>query len=333
MTEYTYLGICFNYNGRMNKAEKKLYDQASKAMYSLIAKCRRLALPIDIQLKLFDSLVLPIVTYGCEIWGYSQCTLAEKLHLKFCKIILNCKQSTPTCMVLGELGRYPIMNYVKSRMVNFWSKLVQKDHSSIANIMYCLIFNMQNTQDFQSDWLSAIQKVITDCGFNDVWLSQTGCIPWFKRNVKKRLADQFIQSWFSTVESSNACVNYRIFKNKFELETYLLILPRKHAINFTKFRLANTQLPVVTGRYDDTNYDERVCTLCNQNKIGDEFHTLFECSFFSTQRQDMLPKYYYRYPNTFKMEKLLNSKNISKLLKLCKLIGAIIAKFRSSKPT
>ena len=53
VNDYTYLGICFNYNGKLIKAEKKLYDQASKAMYSLIAKGRRLALLIDIQLKLF----------------------------------------------------------------------------------------------------------------------------------------------------------------------------------------------------------------------------------------------------------------------------------------
>ena len=46
--DYTYLGICFNYNGKLIKAEKKLYDQASKAMYSLIAKGRRLALIIII---------------------------------------------------------------------------------------------------------------------------------------------------------------------------------------------------------------------------------------------------------------------------------------------
>ena len=52
------------------------YKQASKAMYSSIAKCRRLALPMDIQLSLFDSLVLTIVTYGCDIWAYSECLLA-----------------------------------------------------------------------------------------------------------------------------------------------------------------------------------------------------------------------------------------------------------------
>ena len=52
------------------KLKKLLYDKASKAMYSLIQKCRRLKLPTDIMLKLFESCVAPILLYGCEVWGY-----------------------------------------------------------------------------------------------------------------------------------------------------------------------------------------------------------------------------------------------------------------------
>ena len=39
-------------------------------MYSIISKARSTDMPIDIQFKLFDTLVLPIMTYGCEIWGH-----------------------------------------------------------------------------------------------------------------------------------------------------------------------------------------------------------------------------------------------------------------------
>ena len=67
--DYIYLGICFNWNGSLVKAKKLLHDKASKAMYSLIQKGRRLNLPTDIMLKLFDSYVEPILLYGCEVWG------------------------------------------------------------------------------------------------------------------------------------------------------------------------------------------------------------------------------------------------------------------------
>ena len=204
---------------------------------------------------------------------------------------------------------YPVINYIKSRMASFWAKLIQKDLHHTANIMYSLIFNMQSRQDYRSEWLYAIQKIITDSGFNRFWILQScvRSISRLKTKLKQRLDDQFFQSWFSTIESSTTCINYRIFKKKFGLEIYLITLPKKHAVNLTKFRLANTHLPVVTGRYTNISYDERLCTLCEQGKIGDKFHALFECSFFNDVREELLPRYYYKNPNTFKMEKLFNT--------------------------
>ena len=49
--DYIYLGICFNWNGSFVKAKKLLHDKASKAMFSLIQKGRRLNLPTDVMLK------------------------------------------------------------------------------------------------------------------------------------------------------------------------------------------------------------------------------------------------------------------------------------------
>ena len=77
--DYIDLGICFNWNGSFVKAKKLLHYKASKAMYSLIQKGRRLNLPTDIMLKLFDSCLEPILVYGCEVWGYENVDIFEKL--------------------------------------------------------------------------------------------------------------------------------------------------------------------------------------------------------------------------------------------------------------
>jgi hypothetical protein len=65
-----------NYNGSFVKARAKLMDQARKALYCLYRKLRNILIPIDLQFKLFDSLMLPILTYGSEIWGYENKNLA-----------------------------------------------------------------------------------------------------------------------------------------------------------------------------------------------------------------------------------------------------------------
>ena len=69
--QYTYLGVTFNYNNTFYKSIERQISQAKKSMFSLITKSRRLDVPIDITLDLFDKLVLPILIYGSEVWGHS----------------------------------------------------------------------------------------------------------------------------------------------------------------------------------------------------------------------------------------------------------------------
>ena len=59
----------FSYNGRFSKNIKRLFDQAHKAMFSVPRKSRKLQLPVDIQLQLFDSIIVPISIYGSEVTG------------------------------------------------------------------------------------------------------------------------------------------------------------------------------------------------------------------------------------------------------------------------
>ena len=141
VSEYTYLGICFPCNNNFNKGISILRNQASRAMFSLIKKSRRLGLDVDVQLQLFDSLILPIMLYGCEVWGFKKVEILEKLQLQYCKILLNMKKCTPNVMVLGELGRLPMEFYVNCRMLGFWHKLVTGNQNKILCILYKLMFN------------------------------------------------------------------------------------------------------------------------------------------------------------------------------------------------
>ena len=103
------MGALFSYNGRFVKNNQRLADQARKAMFSVLRKSRKLHLPVDLQLQLFDSMVMPILLYGSEVHvtGFENTDILERLCTQFYKIILNVtvKKSTPHIMLYGELGR------------------------------------------------------------------------------------------------------------------------------------------------------------------------------------------------------------------------------------
>jgi hypothetical protein len=63
-------------------------------------------LSIQCQLDLFDKIIKSILLYGCEVWGFSKNEIIERVQLRFCKLLLNFKTSTPSYMVYGELGRF-----------------------------------------------------------------------------------------------------------------------------------------------------------------------------------------------------------------------------------
>ena len=85
-------------------ANTHVVSQARKAMFCLNRKIRNLCLQIE--LKLFDSTILPMLTYGWEVWGFGDLSMIEKVQTDFLKHILNVKKGTSHMMLYGELGRF-----------------------------------------------------------------------------------------------------------------------------------------------------------------------------------------------------------------------------------
>jgi uncharacterized protein YpiB (UPF0302 family) len=96
-TSYKYLGIIFCASGTFSHAVEHLSEQAGKALFKL--KQRHILNNSPTALKLFDTLIMPILRYGSEVWGPSyinklnsnnflelceKCPI-EKIHNKFCR--------------------------------------------------------------------------------------------------------------------------------------------------------------------------------------------------------------------------------------------------------
>ena len=96
---YKYLGVVFSKSGSFLKAKNHIVQQANKAMFLLLTRIQNLNLPLDLQLKLFDHTVMPILTYGSEIWGFENTDSIEKVHNDFLRKITRSKRSTPMYMV------------------------------------------------------------------------------------------------------------------------------------------------------------------------------------------------------------------------------------------
>jgi hypothetical protein len=102
------LGVGLSPTGNFKNAKQGNGEKATRALYEFLKLDRLYNLSIKCQLDFFDKMVKPVLLYGCEIWGMGNNDILERVHLTFCKSLLNLRTSTPSCKVYGELGRYLI---------------------------------------------------------------------------------------------------------------------------------------------------------------------------------------------------------------------------------
>ena len=167
---YKYLGILFSANGNFHKCKVNLKEQAERAMFALLNKCNTLDLPLDVQLDLFDKTILPIMIYGCEVWGYENVKILELIQLRFCKYILKVKKSTPNVMVYGELGVYSIEIAIKVRMISFWLKLAcDVNRNKLAVKLYNFLKYLHDNNLIKMKWFDFIKNILDQCGLSCYW--------------------------------------------------------------------------------------------------------------------------------------------------------------------
>ena len=82
---------------------------------SRMKKSRKLQLPIDLELQLFDSMVVLILLYGSEVTGFEKSEVLETLCPQFNKTILNVRRQSLMLFIYGKIGRYPINISSKTR--------------------------------------------------------------------------------------------------------------------------------------------------------------------------------------------------------------------------
>ena len=170
---------------------------------------------------------------------------------------------------------------------------------------------------------------MNDSGFPGIWLAQSlPCsVSTFRNILKLRLKDHFIQKWHESISESRICINYRIFKNHFKLEKYLVDLPDNLRKILTKFRCRNHRLPIERGCQENIPPDMRLCHYCRED-IGDEYHYLLIFRHFKNERKKYVESKFWKRPSTSMLKKLMNDNKSDNIQNISLFIKCILSKFK-----
>ena len=113
---------------------------------------------------MFDSLVVPIILYGSEVWGIYSTPEIDQIHLRFCKLILGVKQQTPNDAVFCELGRIPLAVICKQRALHFWITIMNKQDSFMYRMFneQRMVYNNNNVNRNFKSWYVTLLNVLNN---------------------------------------------------------------------------------------------------------------------------------------------------------------------------
>lgn len=320
VSKFKYLGIVFTTGGSFAETQSTLAGQAQKAIFKMNKYLYKFThLSPRHRLELFDKLIVPILNYGSEVWGFVQGSAAERVHLQFCKRLLGVKKTTQNDFVYGEFGRTNLLTKRYLLIIKYWFKIISAEESKYVRLIYRLMLNDIEAAPTTVNWASLLQHILSSLGFHEVWVQQgVGNYNAFISVLKQRLTDTFIQNWRARLEGSTRANFYKSFA-VFQLQPYLdkvSVSKFRHALS--RLRVSSHRLEVESGRWVKpipTPFNERKCAHCSV--LEDEFHFVLMCPLYLDLRKKYISKYYWSRPSMFKFLELLNSSNTDRIRKLC----------------
>jgi hypothetical protein len=253
---YTYLGIIFSPSGSLSNAITNLCNKATKAMFKLRNSLFKTDINPSLAMKLFDSLIRPITTYGAEIWGafindipnmldldknnynITDNKCYEKLDLRFSKSILGVHRKASNIGTRGELGRIPISLHITKLMLKNWLRIAEYDKNTVLYDAYLANLNMLSEN--KKCWLFNIRNIVVDkLGETHLWENQGSTRNNIVKKVMSTAVNIFKTKWYNALNKDqnqsgdrNKLRTYNTYKTYFEYENYL-----KFSKNFRHRRL------------------------------------------------------------------------------------------------
>ena len=275
-------------------------------------------LTVKTQLHLFDTLVLPVLNYGSEIWGFSDADKLETFYLGFLKNTLSVRISTPSAFIYKELNVLPLKTYRLIRIFKFWLKIIHLPDSSLVKRVYNLmISDMESTHNI-SNWVSLLKNMLNEYGFGYLWNQQnllnkdeTFIISLFKQ----RIYDVFLQNNNADLHNVSNTRLYKHINVHHVNNSYLDSIKEKYIRTaLTKLRLGSHNFLIERGRWVKLEIVDRQCLTCG--KLDDELHVLTECKLFTNWRSSFLPNWLYNKPSMYKLISFLDTVKDNELRKL-----------------
>ena len=280
---YKYLGIVLHQNGKLTCASDTLRLAGERAAFALRSRCTQLGIT-DPRLKcnLFDALVRPVLSFGCEVWaplpGKGALRELESVHLSFLRSITGLPRTAPNKLVYAESGRMPLEAFWVKQYLHYLKYLHELEPTRLPGLAY-LHGRAQGL-----GWREHVEERLTSLG---VTLPASG--QRFDPSAAIRAHTAAAESaTMAPSPSSHLEGIYFAHKRSPGMEAYLYRLQnRALRVTMAHFRTGQHWLQIRLGRFAKVPYEQRFCLHCaqqQQSHVDTEEHMIFSCPKYQAIR-------------------------------------------------
>ena len=249
--QITYLGVVFTTGGSFTETQITLAGQARKALFLLEKYVYKFTtLTVSHRIDLFDKLILPILNYCSEAWGFIQANAVERVHLQFCKKFLGVKKSTQNDFIYGEYGRTSLLVKRQYVIFKYWFKILNCNENKYIKFIYKMMLADLEEYPNKINWAYLVKYLLSRMGFYDVWLTQgVGNLRLFLSLFKQSLTDTFVQTWHEPLLDNSSRATFYINIADFRPKAYFnSVKVLKFRNSLARLRVSSHRLEIEAGR-------------------------------------------------------------------------------------
>ena len=230
--KYCYLGIIFDRNGTFSAANAEMRAKAQRAFYSLKNNIIKDSLSYKSRTTLFDTLVKPVLLYGCQVLAPHSKTMNyltklsdetspdnylkymardhyENFHLKFLKWNLSVHSKASNVGCWGDTGRYPLYLEATKLAIDYFQH-VQECFETYDNSLLADAFYEQKELGLQ--WYTNLSNIIAKHTNITPMVMQTRTR--FATSITESMRQEFVKNWELSKKASPKLEFYNKIKTK-----------------------------------------------------------------------------------------------------------------------
>ena len=312
VSDYKYLGCWVNEHDSFDKTVDALTSAAGRSYGRIVGLFKKLGdMGYYTFSTLYRSYILSVANYAAGVWGFKDYQAPRVLQNRVSRYYLGVHKFAAVPVTGIEMGYANIQLTRWQEMLRLHNRIINLKNGRLPKEIY-----RWETSLGSKGWLSDVKKIARALHLPP----PNEHIEYDMENVENAIHSLSKKQWWEDAQTKSKLDSYIQFRKETDKDIIAKMkLSRKHRSMVSRLAAGILPIQVEIGCYTNVKRELRFCKVCQQNKVEDEAHFLFDCPILQVERELFYDEYvenkedFKNLPDMDKITFLINKDNVKKL--------------------